>query len=51
MGFYIRTFDTIVLKTCQHVCRVSGSASLPMSSGADHISDTLGFERWILANY
>jgi hypothetical protein len=21
------------------------------SSGADHISDALGFERWVLANY
>jgi hypothetical protein len=21
------------------------------SSGADHVSDSLGFERWVLANY
>src|SRR5664280_482088 len=66
MEFYATTFDNVHDVMRRNDCTKDMSAHLvgietylvtdyvigdAASSGADHISDALGFERWVLANY
>jgi len=66
MEFYATTFDNVHDVMRRNDCTEDMSAHLvgietylvtdyvigdAASSGADHVSDSLGFESWVLANY